>query len=353
MLNLVILFAAGLVALVTVAGLCAVMRTWLAARAIERNFPPVGAFAHVRTPAGARAIHYVDRPGNPALLPIVFVHGASGNLRDQLGAFGSTLAALPDARRPRAIFLDRPGAGYTERLAGDHDPYAQARTVADLMDALAIPRAIVCGHSYGAGVAATFAIAHPGRAAGIALLAPASHPWAGRLVWYYRVVASRALRGVAAWTLVLPLGRRLVQTGIDGTFWPDPAPGDYATRTGVELLLRPAAFLANAADINHIKVHAAELAPRYREIACPTYICTGDADPVVRPTIHAMGLYRAIAQARMDWVEGVGHKPDYVMTARIMGELLRMAAPPLRVVSRAEAADPATPERDAFRDAAE
>ena len=323
-----------------------VLRTWLGARTISQECPPVGAFAQAR----GRTIHYVDRPGNPSLLPIVFVHGASGNLRDQLEAFGDALANLPDASRPRAIFMDRPGAGYTQRLPGDHDPYAQARTVADLMDVLGLPRAVVCGHSYGAGVAATFAVAYPERAAGIALLAPASHPWAGRLVWYYRLVASRAFRKIAAWTVVLPLGRRMVQAGVDGTFWPDAAVPDYAGRTAVSLLLRPATFLANAADINHIKAHAAELSPRYREIGCPTYICAGEADAVVRATIHAMGLYRAIPGSRMDWAEGVGHKPDYVLTRRIVDELLRMAAPPLRVVARTRRREV---EVETFREAAE
>lgn len=322
------------------------VRTTAEVRSIVRDHPPIGACARV----GGRTIHYIDRAGHPALLPIVFVHGASGNLRDQLEAFGDALAGLPDAQRPRAIFVDRPGAGYTQRLPGDHDPYRQAATVADLLDALDIPRAVVCGHSYGAGLAATFAIAHPERAAGVALLAPASHPWAGRLVWYYRLVSSRALRKVAAWTLVVPLGRRMVQAGVEGTFRPDVPPPDYAERTAVPLLLRPAAFLANAADINHIKAHAAELSPRYREIACPTYICAGEADAVVRATIHAMGLYRAIPQARMDWAEGVGHKPDYVLTRRIVDELLRMVAPPLRVVARTERRP--VPE-NAFKDAAE
>lgn len=360
--SIVVPVLVGAFALVAASGAALAWHTWRSAKAVERSHPPIGAFAATRTPAGPRNVHYVDRPGNPALLPVVFVHGASGNLRDQLEAFGDALAALPDASRPRAIFLDRPGAGYTQRQPGDHDPYAQARTVAELLDALGIARAVVCGHSYGAGVAATFAVAHPERAAGIALLAPASHPWAGRLVWYYRLVASRALRHVAAWTIVLPLGRRMVQAGVDGTFAPDAATPDYAHRTAVNLLLRPATFLANAADINHIKAHAAELSPRYGEIACPTYICAGEADRVVRATIHAVGLYRAIPQSHMDWAEGVGHKPDYVLTRRILGEILRMCAPPLRVVARgAESRDTegwgalgeVRATREEFRDAAE
>lgn len=346
-MNLVTVVALLLAMTLALGALLLVARTWTGARAIGADHPPIGTFVQ----ANGRSIHHVDRPGNPSLLPIVFVHGASGNLRDQLEAFGDAFANLPDAQRPRTIFMDRPGAGYTQRRPGDHDPYEQARTVADLLDALDIPRAVVCGHSYGAGVAATFAVAHPDKAAGIALLAPASHPWAGRLVWYYRLVASRAFRTIAAWTIVVPLGRRMVQAGVDGTFWPDAPTPHYAERTAVPLLLRPAAFLANAADINHIKAHAAELSPRYREITCPTYICAGESDAVVRATIHAMGLYRAIAHARMDWAEGVGHKPDYVLTRRIVDELLRMAAPALRVVARGtREGSTAAPK---FKDAAE
>ena len=48
--------------------------------------------------------------------------------------------------------------------------------------------------------------------------------------------------------------------------------------------------------------------------------------------------------------EGVGHKPDYVLTRRIVDELLRMVAPPLRVVARASCQPR---EQIAFKDAAE
>lgn len=321
-----------LTALVALALIGLALNTWLACRAIERRFPPMGTLANVN----GRAIHYVERSGHPALTPVVFVHGASGNLRDQLAAFEDALAGLPEARRPRTIYVDRPGAGYTERRSGDHDPDEQAQVVVDLLDALEIPRAVVCGHSYGAGVAATFAAVHPERAAGIALLAPASHPWPGRLVWYYRLVGSRLLRHLSAWTFILPVGRRMLDGGVAVTFAPNPVPTGYAEGAGIELLFRPANFLANASDINHIKRYAAKLSPRYAGIACPTYICAGDEDRVVRSTIHAMGLYRAIPHARMDWYEGVGHKPDYVLTDLIVEELVRMAAPPFRVIANPE-----------------
>ncbi|TIT42852.1 MAG: alpha/beta hydrolase, partial [Mesorhizobium sp.] len=52
--------------------------SWL----IERRGPPVGAFVDI---GGAR-IHYVHVPASVGadLPPIVFIHGASANLKDQM-----------------------------------------------------------------------------------------------------------------------------------------------------------------------------------------------------------------------------------------------------------------------------
>ena len=309
-------------------GLALAFRTWRWQRRIEARFPPLGRFVEIGENDGGdklRRVHIVDVPGNPALLPVVFIHGASGNLYDQVGAFHEAVARLPHAKRFRSIYVDRPGCGYTERRTTDATPHAQAAMVAATLDALGIERAVICGHSFGAGVAVTMATAHPDKVAALSLLAPAAYPWPADLGWPYKLAALPVLRTVCAWTIVVPLGLRLIPPGIAGTFAPDPVPEGYRETGATDLLLRPANFLANAADILAIKREAALVSPLYERIDCPAWILQGSDDAVVRPTIHAVGLSRAIHGARMEWHDGVGHKPDYVLRERVLPQLVRFA----------------------------
>lgn len=89
--------------------------SWL----IERRNPPVGAFTTV---AGTR-MHYVHvHPAAGAdLPPLVFIHGASGNLKDQMVPFRPALEG-----RAEMLFLDRPGHGWSERGAGNEEPHGQS-----------------------------------------------------------------------------------------------------------------------------------------------------------------------------------------------------------------------------------
>ncbi|TIV91196.1 MAG: alpha/beta fold hydrolase, partial [Mesorhizobium sp.] len=106
---------------------------------IERRSPPAGAFAEVN---GAR-IHYahIPAPAGADLPPVVFIHGASANLKDQMLPLKPLLEG-----RAEMLFLDRPGLGWSQR--GNNDTLAaQADTIAALMDHLGIAKAIVVAHS--------------------------------------------------------------------------------------------------------------------------------------------------------------------------------------------------------------
>ena len=56
------------------------------------------------------------------------------------------------------------------------------------------------------------------------------------------------------------------------------------------LVLRPAAFTANAIDVAGLHAHAVATAPRYGEISAPTVVISGDMDTVVDEQIHSIGL---------------------------------------------------------------
>ena len=141
---------------------------------IEAQFPPAGEFAEV---AGVR-LHYVDRPVEGSdKPPVVFLHGASGNLNDQRVAFESQLA---DSRR--LIFIDRPGHGYSQR-GGAETPAQQADLIAGLLEQLGIEKAVIVGHSLGSASTAALGVLYPEKVQGLVFLAPATHEWPGGVTW--------------------------------------------------------------------------------------------------------------------------------------------------------------------------
>lgn len=285
------------------------------ARRIEAEFPPVGAFAQVD---GVR-LHFIDIPaGDRADLPtLVFLHGASGNARDLAGAFAEPLNG-----RARMIFPDRPGAGYSGRGDGLATPDSQAALIARLLTQIGVEKAVLVGHSLGGAVALALALDHPQLVAGLLLVAPVSHPWPGRGVsWYYDMANLPLLGPLFAYTLAPLAGERRYGAAVGEVFSPDPVAGDYGRRSGTRLVLRPANFLANAADVGALHAAVERLSRRYGEIAAPTVIVSGDADGVVRADIHSAGLKRDIAGARLVWLKDAGHMPTYARTTEIVAEI--------------------------------
>lgn len=252
---------------------------------------------------------HLPRPPGADLPPLVFVHGASGNLRDPLLAFRKALEG-----RAEMLFVDRPGHGYSDRGgAANGWPDGQAKAIAALMREKGIARAVVVGHSFGGVIAANFALAHPEMTEGLVFLAPATHPWPGGVAWYNGLTRAPLVGPLFAHLVALPAGLTLIDAGMRGVFSPNPMPKDYA-ETGAALVLRPRAFRANAIDLSNLFRHVMRTAKHYREIEAPTVIVTGDSDRVVLPDLHSRGLRRDIKGATLLWIRNLGHKPDYVVT---------------------------------------
>jgi pimeloyl-ACP methyl ester carboxylesterase len=280
--------------------------TTIKAREIEKHHPPAGTFIAI----GDMRMHAVHVPAGPQadLPPIVFLHGASGNLRDQMLAFRGALEG-----RAELLFVDRPGHGYSERGGKANDfPDGQARSIALLMDELGIKDAIIVAHSFGSAIAASFALDHPERTRGLVFLAPATHPWPGGVAWYYGVARAPLIGPIFTRLVSLPVGLGRVASGSRCVFAPNPMPADYAEITGPALVLRPRAFRANAIDVANLHDYVSRTAPRYNEIQAPTVIITGDSDDIVFADIHSRGLARDITGAELLWIANLGHKPDYV-----------------------------------------
>jgi pimeloyl-ACP methyl ester carboxylesterase len=253
---------------------------------------------------------YVPRPKNADLPTLVFIHGASANLRDPMVAFRSKLEGRADM-----LFLDRPGLGFSDR-GGPQNAYpdGQADAIAALMKKRGIKKAIIISHSFGGAIAATFALNHKDMVAGLLFLSPATHPWPGGIEWYYGITKTPVLGWLFATLVAPPIGLVSIDKATKYVFAPNPRPDSYIEDTAAYLAIRPAAFRNNAIDIANLLEYVKRVAPRYKEIKAPTVIITGDADRVVLPEIHSRQLHEAIKGSTLLRIHNLGHKPDYIVT---------------------------------------
>ncbi len=308
------------IALVVVLALVALaIATQIRARAIGAQSPNIGELTDV----GGYRLNALHVPAGPKadLPPIVFIHGASGNLRDQAGAFLEPLRG-----RAELLFVDRPGHGYSERGGPANDtPEGQANAIARLLERKGIERAIIVGHSFGGAITASFGVLHPEKVEGLVFLAAATHPWPGGVDWYYHLASAPIIGPIFCHTVALHAGMMRIEAATDHVFAPNPRPQTYLENTGPALVLRPSAFGSNAKDVAGLHAYVTGFAPRYREIARPTVIITGDADEIVLEEIHSKGLARDIAGSELVWIDGLGHKPDYIVTEIVIAALEKIA----------------------------
>ncbi|MGI8527822.1 MAG: alpha/beta fold hydrolase [Pseudolabrys sp.] len=285
---------------------------------IERGYPPAGRFVDVE---GGR-VHVLEL-GAPEAPPVVLLHGASGNLGDMRLALGERLAA-----RYRVILIDRPGHGWSDRPGGrdDASPARHAALIHQALGKIGVTKAIVLGHSWAGALATAYALAYPGETAGLVLLAPVTHPWPGGVSWINNIVATPVIGPMIARTVILPAGYFLIASGIEAVFAPQSPPPDYARRTGVDMILRPTEFIANAQDLVDLKGFVTAQAPHYGEIKAPVAIIAGDDnDKVVSTKIHSRAIARQLPDAKLTVLPGVGHMVQYAAPDPIAEAIDRMA----------------------------
>src|SRR5579871_4947246 len=297
--------------------------TVLAAARIETAHPAAGRFVEVE--GGRLHVLELGPSGREEQLPIVLVHGASGNLNDLRIALGDRLA-----RDRRVILVDRPGHGWSDRPGGvtDASPARQAILIMDALDRMGVDRFVLLGHSLGGAVASALALAWPERLAGLVLLAPVTHPWEGDIDWYNKVMATPVIGQLFARTVAVPLSFLLLDGGVASVFAPQSAPADYVRRAAIRLLLRPAQFVANAQDVAALKAFVTAQVPRYSEIGVPTVILTGSADGTVSPQLHARAFAAVVPRARLVMLAGIGHMPHHVEPDQVVTAVEQLAAQP-------------------------
>jgi pimeloyl-ACP methyl ester carboxylesterase len=307
-------------------------------RRVEARFPAIG--QRVAIAPGGPAVHVVERePEGRERAAVLLVHGASGNFADMDLALSARLTALGF----RVFAIDRPGHGWSDRLAGEtaSSPAAQGAALRAALARRGVAKAIVVVHSLGGVTGLALSLDAPDFVAGLVLISPVSHPWPGGVAWHYHLAAARAF-GPAFCHLVAPLAGLIeMRSGVRQVFAPNPVPPDYIVASRTPLVLRPRHFRANAEDVVATKAQVAALSPRYPTIRVPTAIVTGDRDGVVYAHIHSVGCARDIPGATLTTLPGVGHSPHHTapdaVIAAILGVEARANGEAQREVGRASA----------------
>jgi pimeloyl-ACP methyl ester carboxylesterase len=281
----------------------------------EDRFPPLGTFVDVD---GAK-LHYVDKGEG---VPVVLVHGASGNMRDYANSILDELA-----RTHRVIAFDRPGHGWSERSGIDdvHDPAVQAQLINAALEKLGVGRHVLVGHSWGGAVAMAYALNHPEDLIGLVPLSGATYPWTGGVAWYHDLVNMPVLGELFLRTLMVPAGQQLKDAGVVGNFAPDEAPDGFADAIGLDLLFRPGSFRANSQDVRNLKQALARQSERYAEVKVPTIIIHGGGDRSVGFAIHSEPLHQAIEGSELIRLRATGHMPHYAAPEHVLDAIARLA----------------------------
>jgi pimeloyl-ACP methyl ester carboxylesterase len=306
MVVLIFVAALAVLALVTQAGV------FLA----QRAHPAQGRMVEVE----GGALHIVDLgPRDAAGPPIVMLHGASSNL-EVMRPLGERLA-----KGHRVILIDRPGHGWSRREdILDSTPGPQARMIDAALQEFGIANAVFVVHSWSGALGARIALDHPGRVAGLVMLAPVAYPWPGGVSQYNYVVTTPVIGPLLAHTVTLPLGLLFADSGVRTVFAPQPMPDGFVKDTATRLLLRPREFLANAWDLVTLRAAMAEQAPRYADISAPITIIAGDVDKTVSTHIHSQPLAKTAPNAKLIVLPGVGHMIQYAAPDLVIAEIEAM-----------------------------
>lgn len=260
-----------------------------------------------RIDAGGGVELWVERTGGGPGVPLVLCHGGPG-LWDNLGP----LAALLDHDR-EVVRWDQRGCG---RSGGADGPFSIAQTLADLQAVrrhLGITRWVVGGHSWGASLAMLSVLAEPASAAGLLYL---SGTGVGR-GWHASYTAAPAERltpdQLARCDALDAVGNRTPAEEVEWRTlrW---AP-DFADRArALELAAidasaaMPVNMTCNAAINAETKAwDAAAILARCEALVVPALFVHGAEDP--RPPSAIDDLRRAVAEAEVSVIDGVGHTP--------------------------------------------
>ncbi len=204
--------------------------------------------------------------------------------------------------RYRVIRFDLPAAGLTgPDPGGDHSDERALQVIVSLMDALAVPRAHLVGHSMGGRLAWRLAAEQPARVDRLVLVAPDGFASPG--FEYGRAPEVPVLARLLPWTLPRPVLRAGMASA-----WADPAALSDATVDRYHDLMR-APGVRQALMARMAQIVPQPPGPWLRRIEAPVLLLWGERDAMIPPA-HAADYQRELPRSRLVLLPGVGHLPQ-------------------------------------------
>jgi len=208
----------------------------------------------------------------------------------------------------RVVRFDFPGHGLSAADA-DYSDVRTIRLVGALLDTLGVAKATVIGNSMGGRIAWRFTAAYPARVEKLVLLAPDGFASPG---FKYDTPADvPAVLGVMRWVLPRPiLKANLAPAYADRTQLADSVVSRY-----YDLMLAPGNRDALFARMQQTML--TDPVPFLRTITAPTLLVWGEQDQMI-PVSNAQDYLKAMPQARLVTLRGVGHLPFEEAPARAL-----------------------------------
>lgn len=236
---------------------------------------------------------------------VVLLHGGAG-MWDYLAPVADMVADLGPVHR-----YDQRGCG----RSGPSTAYGTARFVADLeelRERFGHAGWTVVGHSFGAGLALSYAAAHPDRVDAVVCVSGVGLDWPESKPAYE--AASQARRTPAQRARLAELSAR-ERDAAEEVEWrtlswlPDfPAPGAEAAARRLAEQPLPLNLACNAAfNAEHRARSGADERALCRRVTAAVLVVHGSADP--RPVDGPRRLADALPDARLAVVDGAGHLP--------------------------------------------
>ncbi len=207
--------------------------------------------------------------------------------------------------RVRALVLDQRGFGESERPASGYDVSDFAADVARFLDALAIERAIIVGHSFGSFVARAVAIDHPARVSRLALIGTGA------------TAANAVTREMQASVQHLedPVPLAFAREFQASTAYA-PLPPDFFSRIIGESIKLPARLWREVFD----RLLAYDDRERWPRITAPTLVLWGERDALFR-RVDQDRFVAAVSGATFRMYPEVGHCPNWECPELVAADL--------------------------------
>jgi pimeloyl-ACP methyl ester carboxylesterase len=242
--------------------------------------------------------------------PVVVLQGDDGDASD----FMAPLLARV-AYDFRALLIDRPGCGGSDRARHDSTLDAQTRVIRLALREVGAEQPLLVAHSWSAVAALALALRYPDDFAGLVLINPLCYADASIRATdpHIRVVSRLG-------SLVAPMvGRAPHDAALRAKFSPEPVP--FAETL---VPLREAASIRRPSERRRLARNtaslrsAAGLVTRYGDIEMPVVIVVGDGDRVASPSRHGYRLHNQVHHSHLVVLPRAGHmiqltRPDSVM----------------------------------------